>query len=522
MDTIWQALIDAKLVPPDSHSASTADIEFGANILPDIVKAWRSTSDPANAPLWLNRQKRNAEMTVGFPRQPAVNDWLGLRLIWWPCGRPPQQRLGIVSSRLGRVLERHLNRFAAIRRIAMQIDPANEILITAKSTTADLFIKRCGQLFGAPVLDMQFPENQRVSLKRWARQVTEMLSSVDQHDKCAASEAVAGTGTRSPNRSPAWSPPADYTACFSPPIDGDAKHETNDIGGPIADLGLFACADRLFAIHVTPNGNIHRLLRRRLSDDRFPRGSVFVTLGADAVAPDVAEPLMDSGAVGWYSIDSAIEIENGGGVTSAESQQQWQPQPLPDEEPWPWLTHCTRRRYGPWPEESEDRWIDDLILDRGGADHSAFAALWRIVRTRRLVATADMVRGNKPVVSFTEVPLTELQSLRSFRPHLGRWDFEPYGVCLRKDRLTAASAKSVVYGDEEAWSCLNPGDQPFFQPATSGKYDWRQEREWRHLGDVEMHQIGREDAFVFVPTRDEAEQLAPICPWPVSVLATCD
>jgi hypothetical protein len=48
--------------------------------------------------------------------------------------------------------------------------------------------------------------------------------------------------------------------------------------------------------------------------------------------------------------------------------------------------------------------------------------------------------------------------------------------------------------------------------------DWTQEREWRHLGDVELASIPADRAFVFVPSAAEAEQVVAASRWPVVVL----
>ena len=44
------------------------------------------------------------------------------------------------------------------------------------------------------------------------------------------------------------------------------------------------------------------------------------------------------------------------------------------------------------------------------------------------------------------------------------------------------------------------------------------EREWRHVGDVELNGLARNDAIVFVPSEAEAEMLLETSPWPVTVL----
>jgi hypothetical protein len=133
-----------------------------------------------------------------------------------------------------------------------------------------------------------------------------------------------------------------------------------------------------------------------------------------------------------------------------------------------------------------------------------------------------MVRGDVPVVSFTAVPARELGRLHAYRSHLSRWDFEPYGISIRREWLAARGTRPVTYGEESLWDQLPAGDQPFFQLRQSRSaggtvWDWTVEREWRHVGDVRLDTIPADTACLFVPTAEEARQLAQISRWPVVV-----
>jgi hypothetical protein len=236
---------------------------------------------------------------------------------------------------------------------------------------------------------------------------------------------------------------------------------------------------------------------------------------------------MARGAIGWCVLNVVGQPQVLDDAAWQADRDPWHPpapvRKLPRVEDWPYLTHCTRRRPGPWPDEDERHYLDDLILDRRGADHSAFAALWRIVQTRRLLATSDLLRGDVPAVCWTAVPLGELPQLRAFRSHLGRWDFEPYGVCVLRSWLEERGARPVIYGDEEVWQQLAQAQRPFFQKSharsPSGHMtDWTLEREWRQLGDADLHLLPAAAGFVFVPTAAQARALAAISPWPVIVV----
>jgi hypothetical protein len=188
------------------------------------------------------------------------------------------------------------------------------------------------------------------------------------------------------------------------------------------------------------------------------------------------------------------------------------------------LTHCTREQTDGWPDQCQTDYVDELLLHREASDHSAFAALRRIIDMQRLVATSRMIRGDTDVVCFTAVPLGDLPQLRSFRSHLARWDFEPYGICIRQEWLARRQCSPVRYGDDPLWESLAADDRPLFQVRTSRSrrngrtVDWSIEREWRHIGDVDLAELPSEAGLIFVPTREEAEQLAAISRWPVAVL----
>ena len=195
------------------------------------------------------------------------------------------------------------------------------------------------------------------------------------------------------------------------------------------------------------------------------------------------------------------------------------------------MTHCTRRRIGPWPDQSENAYLDDLILERDGVDHSPFSALQRIVCGRQLIGSGLSIRGGTAVVSFTSVPLAELQSLRVFRSHRGRWDFEPYGISVRRTALellrnpdgSKQPFRQVAYATPEEWETLDAKHRPFFQISESvtrsgNVMDWTTEQEWRTIGNIDLTQIEPNDAILFVPTAEEAQRLQRVSPWRVLVL----
>ena len=165
-----------------------------------------------------------------------------------------------------------------------------------------------------------------------------------------------------------------------------------------------------------------------------------------------------------------------------------------------------------------------MLLDRD-TDRSPFAALLRIMRQKCLLASARLIRGSVPVVSFTAVSLSELNRLRVFRPHRGNWDFEPYGICIRRDWLIKRATRPVRYAGEQEWSELADDERPYFQKHASltkagAVWDWTAEQEWRHCGHLDLRELSAVDGFVFVPTESERQRLSTVSPWPVKILAS--
>jgi hypothetical protein len=226
---------------------------------------------------------------------------------------------------------------------------------------------------------------------------------------------------------------------------------------------------------------------------------------------------MDRGAVGWlvtsdavanaFPLDATIARTPARVLHKLENQSNY-------------LSHCTRRAQGAWPDQPEEEYLDQLVFGEPARDRSSLAALMRIVSMQRLLASGNAIRDATPVVSFTAAKLDELSTMRKFRSHRGRWDFEPYGISIESGLLESLSAKRVVYGDEEAWETFRDDERPFFQKLGSqvSSIDWSIEKEWRLLGDLDLTTIPPDKAIVFVPTLAEANHVARVSRWPVLVV----
>ncbi len=204
-----------------------------------------------------------------------------------------------------------------------------------------------------------------------------------------------------------------------------------------------------------------------LVHQRDPRRRVYVALGPGLVPARLAENLLDAGAVGWHP---RCDLRRGpsehadSAHRAAKCKADAAPMvDLPTAGDGRYLVHWTRRQAGPWPDQSEADYLDEILFETRRADRSALASLIRILTMQRIIATRRLTRGSIGVVCLTERTCTELGRYRTFRAHQQRWDFEPFGICLDRQWLEQRGARPVIYGDDGTWKCLPHAQRPFFQ-----------------------------------------------------------
>ncbi len=309
---------------------------------------------------------------------------------------------------------------------------------------------------------------------------------------------------------------------------------------PLQDRAAIVIADAVYALSIRPGGNIDKLVRKRLQDDHFESGSVFVQLESPGqtttqTATQTRTDWLDLGAVGWYvpstgtaeatdlsqcrAFRATVARDCPSEKQSVGTQQicarfpgSWT---TGKEEDWHYLSHCTRANCGPLPDETDSRYRHRLWIDGHVGDYHPMTMLNRICCERTLKGSSRITRTDQRCVSFSAVPLPTLLNQREFHSHLGRWDWEPYGLIVRRDALEAAGARPVVYGCERDFAELDQATRPFFQPVGKKSNDWTREREWRILGDLDLSALPPDAIRIFVRTRVQALQLSHRFPWPV-------
>jgi hypothetical protein len=288
-------------------------------------------------------------------------------------------------------------------------------------------------------------------------------------------------------------------------------------GAPLSrDAVTIALADRVDAVYVRRGGTVERCLRARVEDRCDASTRVALSLTRPCAAPG----LIAVGAIGWFHSGEESDHAGAGAPSRLDSRlEQRQSDDAWTRTDGQWLVHCTRQRDGAWPGETVRQYHDSILLgDESCASRRPLDALVRIVRSGRLVAGATATSKRHSVVCFSALPLKELLQRRCFRPQLGRWDYEPYGIAIRFSVAKRLGIQPVIYGDAKDRALLPAADQFRFHPI--GKtFDWREEREWRSSESVNLAAMNRDDIRVFAEDKSTARMRLQDCPWPVTLVA---
>lgn len=162
------------------------------------------------------------------------------------------------------------------------------------------------------------------------------------------------------------------------------------------------------------------------------------------------------------------------------------------------LWHFTRTCSGPWPGESEGEYFESLAMNLPGACHRASDALDRILREKRIRSSGKLIRGEYPVVCFSEESPSRLLELRRFRKSLLRWDFEPAAIGFPRSWAEEAGVRPVRYLPTQAFRELHDSDGHLFQKHDPPGVDYSHEKEWRSLGDFDFARLDVNNLRVFL------------------------
>lgn len=415
----------------------------------------------------------------------------------------------VASSRLNQKLDHETDWFDAIRTIGVQSVGGHALLMTAVGTTADPFVCRIGKLFRVPVVRFE-PMPTKLD-RSW---VTQQLNSTADSNALRRGTPLSAFFC--------WLDAP--TAAQQPSKAGVAKPARGD-----ADRLLASLATMSLLLLVRNGGNVLATSEQRLQIQ--PGNATRVLINPNLTKPKVTDRLLTAGAAGWWLADRQAKDQTDTpaacpptfDLSDEQAEAARDPETIEFQEikKQPFLIHWTRRRVGAWPDQTQDEYLDDLIFRSARRRHNEFAALCRILASRKILSSNQLTRDRRQVTCLSDMTLKEMISKRVFRSHLSRWDFEPYGIAFKRNVfLRQFGARPVIYGGEAEWQSLDEEQRPYFQMRKSqgNKIDWQEEKEWRVLGDVDLNQVGPNDAVVFVGRASEVAAVAELSIWPVVVL----
>ena len=279
---------------------------------------------------------------------------------------------------------------------------------------------------------------------------------------------------------------------------------------PSRDAVIIAIADRIEAAYVRRRGTIEQCLKERLKSNTSASTRVAIT----PFAPCAGKELIRSGAIGRYCYPST-EVPTASTPIRRVANEAWtRTKGL-------WLIHCTRGQPTNWPDETIRQYRDAILLGKSAVEQRGpLESLTRILRSGRLLASAQTSRRTYPVVCFSSLSLQELLGRRCFRSQVSRWDYEPFGIAIRRQAAERIGVQPVIYGEPNERKRLTEADRFRFHP--KGKtYDWQSEQEWRSPRTIDLKQLNTGDVRVFAAIAPaQAGPNLSNTPWRVTFAAT--
>jgi hypothetical protein len=488
------------LLPDDWAAFGLNPLARVGDLLPELAEIWQQTSTRSES---ADATRRSLiELGNRGDELRCVRDQNGEAcwLLVMPQHHAVERKVAILSSRLGRAVDRRKTWWHGLRRLLFELQTRSPLVLTSEGSTCDRFLPCILPWFGLRALRVRRPSAYHRHFHDWITSLT--------YDATVLYELPGVLLNESP---------------------GDAAERHKLISkrrfGDLSDRALYQLCDELYILHVRRNGNLHRLLDQMIGLSEWAEKPIHLCVGDELVPELLADTWIHRSE--WVGIAPKLTEPLEQVVAELSSQTHRSSAPVLDFEKRtsiPMLYHWTRHASGPWPDESHVDYVRDQLWGVSNRDHSALGTLTRIVASQRLLATNRLTRGANKVVCWTRCDLKEFRARCLFRSHLGRWDFSPFGIGACQEWLKQRGTRPVIYGAAPDWMRLPDSEKVFFQVrSTRGDrstkcIDWTAENEWRHVGDLDLSDLPPDRGLVFVPDRQAADQLARISPWPITVL----
>ena len=241
------------------------------------------------------------------------------------------------------------------------------------------------------------------------------------------------------------------------------------------DEAALSLAQRIFPLSIRPNGRLHKLLAA-INDTKKIDGKFKIEYQKSIVKPR------------RYDIKQA-----------RDNFQNWE-----------FITHWTRTPHGPWPGETSFSFYRRLVESKDEYPNNAFNTLLNIAREKKIRASSNKIRDKYPVIGFSEAAPFNILKLLRWCPRQVNWNFEPYGLALKRNAVEKLGIRPAIYATPEIYKRLPDKDKPFFQNRGDADVDWSVEKEWRHSGDLNFEDIAPNEIAFIVWDQDEKLQLESI------------
>ena len=239
------------------------------------------------------------------------------------------------------------------------------------------------------------------------------------------------------------------------------------------DLAVAQMADLLVPVSIRPKGKLERLLSETQS-------KVESKFRIDYAAPLVKPPK--------YDFNKTVFPEGN----------------------WDYIVHWTRTHHGPWPEESKYDFYRRLVNSESEYPNNAHNSLINMIQTKKIYASSKRIRKSIRCVGFSDLDPKSMLNWMRWLPKRVGWNFEPYGIAVKKEATGKAGIRRVIYGDDKLYDKLPENDKPYFQSRGEKNVDWSQENEWRKIGDLTISDISGKDMVLMVWKKTEALELSKI------------
>ena len=382
---------------------------------------------------------------------PSVGNAIGKRPYIYRGELPPIQSRAIISSRLRHPLYEQLPWFAALNKCLAQASQQTQLILTIPQTTTHEFIHARQKKLAFALGTIHCYSNPA----QWAAIVNNPQSKLSAPYDVLTGPAVNTAATANNNISP--------------------------LRPALRDRILIASANIIDVLQLRRNSLLESLLHNRQPDN--------------VRCLQVKSPPVRAGKLKPCTSASTIVLPDW--FTSEN-----------------YLGHWTRDCDGPWPDETRQHWINQLLDQLPQSNHAALNTLRRIIASNTLTAASKTIQGELPLTCFTRVPITQWSANHVYRPHLQRWDFCPDGLLINRDWLQTQGLHPVSYGTQQQFNTLTITDRRYFQ-INEGSIDWRVEQEERVAGDLDLRSANSNDIIFFTENQADALQLQASCRWPV-------